>query len=55
MGNGETGALCISIWIFLVQKHYKQKDGAGWSLGYLLMELAPGCDVAGTDIFLEVA
>ncbi len=30
-------------------------ERTGWSLGYLLMELATGCDVAGTDIFLEVA
>lgn len=29
-------------------------ERTGWGLGYLLMELAPGCDVEGTDIFLEV-
>lgn len=30
-------------------------ERTGWGLGYLLMELAPGCDEAGTDIFIEVA
>lgn len=30
-------------------------ERTGWGLGYLLMELAPGCDEAGTDIYLEVA
>lgn len=26
-----------------------------WSLGYLLIEIAPGCDEQGTDIFLQVS
>lgn len=30
-------------------------ERTGWGLGYLLMQLTPGCDETGTDIFLEVA
>lgn len=30
-------------------------ERTGWALGDVLMELCPGCDEAGTDIFLEVA
>ena len=40
---------------FTVGKSWGWLERTGWSLGYLLMELAPGCDVAGTDIYLEVA
>lgn len=29
-------------------------ERSGWALGHLLMEIAPGCDETGTDIFLEV-
>lgn len=40
---------------FTVGRPWGWLERTGWSLGYLLMELATGCDVAGTDIFLEVA
>lgn len=39
---------------FTVGKPWGWLERTGWSLGYLLMELAPGCDEKGTDIFLEV-
>ena len=40
---------------FTVGKPWGWLERTGWSLGYLLMELAPGCDEAGTDVYLEVA
>jgi len=33
-------------WRWLIQ--------TGWTLGHLLMELSPGCDIHGTDIYLEM-
>ncbi len=40
---------------FTIGRPWGWLERTGWSLGYLLMELAPGCDVAGTDIFLDLA
>ena len=39
---------------FTVGRPWGWLERTGWGLGYLLMEIAPGCDEAGTDIFLEV-
>lgn len=40
---------------FTVGRPWGWLERTGWGLGYLLMEIATGCDEAGTDIFLEVA
>ena len=40
---------------FTVGKPWGWLERTGWGLGYLLMDLAPGCDEAGTDVYLVVA
>lgn len=40
---------------FTVGKPWGWLERTGWALGYLLIDICPGCDEAGTDIFLEVA
>ena len=39
---------------FTVGRPWGWLERTGWSLGYLLMELAPGCDVAGTAIYMAL-
>ena len=39
---------------FTVGRPWGWLERTGWSLGYLLMELAPGCDEGGTAIYMAL-